>query len=57
MKDIKTILLTVGIGSAMALFLTKPAARENIVRAGKKLKKVIRGDHYSWEDDNKMHYI
>ena len=57
MKNLKTLFVTVGLGSAVAFFLSNSATRQHIVQSGKKIKKVIRGERKGWEDDNEMKYI
>jgi hypothetical protein len=56
MKSIKTLAVTLGVGSALAWLMSDPARRETLrikgksaIRALKKLKR--------WEDDGDMRYI
>ncbi|MCA6074172.1 hypothetical protein [Fulvivirga sedimenti] len=57
MKDLKTLAVTLGIGSALAFFMTKDSTRKSLIRTGKKLKTVLRADRAFGEDDNDMRYI
>ena len=57
MKDLKTLAVTLGIGSALAFFMTKDSTRKSLIRTGKKLKTVLRADRPYGEDDNDMRYI
>ena len=57
MKDLKTLALTLGIGTALAFVITSSSARKNIVKTSRKIKNVVRNESKSWEDDNDMRYI
>ncbi len=57
MKDLKAFALTVGLGSALAFIMTKGSTRKSLIKTGKKLHSVIRGERPYGEDDNDMRYI
>ncbi|MEJ2004349.1 MAG: hypothetical protein P8X57_05145 [Cyclobacteriaceae bacterium] len=57
MKDLKTIFITVGIGSAMAWLMSGTINRNPLNKAGKSIRKFLKADRRIMDDENDMRYI
>ena len=56
MKSIKTLAVTLGVGSALAWLMSNPARRETLRLKGKSALRTIK-KLKTWEDDSDMRYI